>query len=392
MDVDTDKTLGGGTDVHKHEYDDKTNLTYVDYFNPQQGLDPVTSAGIGSAGIGTDEFIITIANADFSPGATLTIGNWQINVVEYQRLLHEAMAAWNGKDDLIDATGRKLSFTLADLTAGGGTLRTTMDSLAIVSGGLHPTNTGCVKASNYPEKGRWRNGALTIQLLRYDHFWDKDGYNQPLDRLVVQNPPDDMRKTVVIGGQIISLAEDLSDPLDGDTDDEYEVYGGMVAAGETEFLYESTLFWHYKGGGCYGSTNWEQDVMDAKGIVSEELFYEMVKAAGFTQVDALGDIIADLDALVQAFNALEASGCGAVSDKDGGCKKEYEALLELIDLSKKVVDENGDPIISTSTGSGLEGAGTTPVVIEGAITNTGVTSGPNFTTGRRTWIDILPAE
>ena len=132
--------------------------------------------------------------------------------------------------------------------------------------------------------------------------------------------------------------------------------------------------------------------MDAKGIVTDELFYEMVKAAGFTAVDALGDIIADLDALVQAFNALEASGCGDTSDKDGGCKTEYEALLELIDLSKKVVDENGDPIISSNTGSGLEGAGTTPVVIEGAITNTGVTSGPNFAIGRRTWIDILPSE
>jgi hypothetical protein len=385
MDVDTDKTLGGGTDVHKHEYDDKTNLTYVDYFNPQQGLDPVTSAGIG-----TDEFIITIANADMSPGATLTIGNWQINVVEYQRLLHKAMAAWNGKDDLKDATGRKLNFKLSDLTASGGTLRTTMDSLAIVSGGLHPTNTGCVKASNFPEKGRHRNGALTIQLIDFDHFQEGSAYNQPLDRLVVQNPPDDFRETVVVGGEIIHLTEDFSD--DGDTDDEYEKFGGMVAADDAEFFYESTLFWHYKGGGCYGTTNWEQDVMDAKGIVTDELFYEMVKAAGFTQVDALGDIIADLDALVQAFNALEASGCGAVSDKDGGCKKEYEALLELIDLSKKVVDENGDPIISTNTGSGLEGAGTTPVVIEGAITNTGVTSGPNFTTGRRTWIDILPAE
>ena len=40
--------------------------------------------------------------------------------------------------------------------------------------------------------------------------------------------------------------------------------------------------------------------------------------------------------------------------------------------------------------TGLEGAGTTPVVIEGAVTTGGVTSGPNFVTGRRTWIDILP--
>jgi hypothetical protein len=31
-----------------------------------------------------------------------------------------------------------------------------------------------------------------------------------------------------------------------------------------------------------------------------------------------------------------------------------------------------------------------PVIIEGGIAEGGLTSGPNFESGRRTWIDILP--
>jgi hypothetical protein len=394
MDVDTDKAQGGTTDVHVHEYDDKTSLTYVDYFNPQEGLNPVTSAGIE-----TDEFIILVANADFSPGATLTIGNWQINVVEYQRLLHKALASYNGTAGKLTYDGHRFNQTLASLQAGtpAGTLRTTFDSLSIISGGLHPSVTGCVRGSDHAAKGRHRNGALTIQLVKFDHFktGPYTGTANALDELTVQNPPDDFRKTVVVGGKIINLAEDLSDPLDGDSDDAgaplYEIYGGMVAKLGGGFFYESTVFWHYDGS-CYGTTTWEQDVQDARGTITEVLFLEKVAAAGFTTVDADGNTIADVAALFQAFNALEAQGCDLTTDKDGGCKTEYEALLELIDLSKRIVDENGDPIITTDTGTGLEGAGTTPVVIEGAITNTGVTSGPNFTTGRRTWIEILPAE
>jgi hypothetical protein len=41
---------------------------------------------------------------------------------------------------------------------------------------------------------------------------------------------------------------------------------------------------------------------------------------------------------------------------------------------------------TSDSGGGLSGD---PVIIEGGVSEGGVTSGPNFETGRRTWIDIL---
>jgi len=415
MDVDYDMVLDDltdtntfGTTAHKHEYDDDVNQTYVDYF-AMDGHGDGDAGGLASIGApdnlvpASAEFLILIANADMSPGANLIIGQWTVNVVDYQIMLHKALAGWNGNGDL-EYGGHKFNQTLATLQAGtpAGTLRTTFDSLAIVNGGLHPTITGCVKGDKDENavytvaNGRWRNGALTMQLVDFNHFKHSvDAYTageQPLDRLVVQNPAD-MHETLVMGGQIKYLSEDLSSPPDNDTLDEYEVYGGMVAASDSEFLYESTLFWHYDGSPCYGETGWADAVWTARGLVTEEFFNDLVKAEGFTAVDADGDTVADVAALFVAFNALEAQGCGDTADKDGGCKETYEALLELVELSKKVVDEDGNLVnIGFEDSTGLESAGTTPVVIEGAITNTGVTSGPNFTTGRRTWIDLLPSE
>jgi len=419
MDVDTDTNLsspyaedglGGKTIGHEHEYDDKVNRTYVDYFDidPEAGgkLKNVNDAGIA---IGTKQFIILIANADLSPGSELTIGHREINVVEYQRMIHKAMAGWNGNaNSLKDPGNNSLVFTLADLLAVdgdgvAGTLRSTFNSLAIINGGLHPTQTGCVNKDNalLSVNGRWRNGSLIIQLVDVTHFAPPYATGeQPLDRLTVQNPTDMYKSVVLASGDEVVLAEDLSDPLDGDSDDAtsplYEVYGGLVASGEDEFLYESTLFWHYDdkgvvsealgaGKACYGDPDWETDTAAARGELPLAFLNELLVAAGFVDDDGL----ADLPDLIAAFDALEASGCGTVSDKDGGCKDEYEALLELVELSLLVSDDDasGDGSLPST---GLEGAGTTPVVIEGAVTSGGVTSGPNFQSGRRTWIDILP--
>jgi hypothetical protein len=210
-----------------------------------------------------------------------------------------------------------------------------------------------------------------------------------------------MYKSVVLSsGDEVVLAEDLSDPLDGDSDDAgwplYEVYGGLTARGDTEFLYESTLFWHYNnkgevsealeaGSSCYGHADWETDTAAARGELPQVFFDDLLIAAGFVDADGL----ADLPALIAAFDALDANTCKDIDEKHGGCKKEYEALQQLVELSR-LVDDGDDSNDGSPPSTGLEGAGTTPVVIEGAVTSGGITSGPNFQSGRRTWIDILP--
>ena len=118
------------------------------------------------------------------------------------------------------------------------------------------------------------------------------------------------------------------------------------------------------------------------------MFDELLVAAGFVDEDGL----ADLPALIAAFDALDANTCKDIDEGSGGCKQRYEELEELVNWSK-LVDDGDDPLgDGEEQSTGLEGAGTTPVVIEGAVTSGGITSGPNFTSGRRTWIDILPEE
>jgi hypothetical protein len=399
IDVDYDTELGGDTDGHEHEYDDTYDRTYVDYFDIDSlAAGKLKSVDHADVGIGAnDQFVILIANADLSPGSELTIGTQKINVVEYQRMIHKALAAWDGVDTatLKDASFGSLVFKLPAIKPPGGTLRSTFDSLAIVNGGLHPTLTGCVNKDNgfLTVNGRWRNGSLVIQLVSVDAF-DTLGTASALDRVIVQSPTD-MYKSVIVGGEEIVLAEDLSDPADGDTDDLYEVYGGLLAATDADFLYESTLFWHFgdvtklvlgkDATACYGDEPaWSTAAALERNGIPLIFFNDLLIAAGFVDVDGL----ADLPALITAFNALLASGCDITKgSKDDGCKEDYTALLELVELSERVEgSDSSDDDIST----GLEGAGTTPVTIEGAVTTGGVTSGPNFQTGRRTWIDILP--
>ncbi|MCZ6668366.1 MAG: PilC/PilY family type IV pilus protein, partial [Gammaproteobacteria bacterium] len=390
--IDGDATLGGKTMGHVHEYDDKVDRTYVDYLD----IDPLGGGklfNVDEIGIDDDEdFIILVANADLSPGSELTIGSRKINVVEYQRSIHRALAQWDGNGELKDEDGNKLILDLDELQDDDGTLRSTFDSLAIINGGLHPTITGCVNKTSSITNGRWRNGALVIQLVKRSHFTSG---TPALDRVTVQNPTDMKKLVILADGSQVVLTEDTN--ADGDDDDatapDYEIFGGLIVTADAEFLYESTLFWHIGDlsklvlgyAPCYGDPLWEQGAHIERNGVPLIFFNDLLIAAGFVDVDGN----ADLDALLTAFDALEALGCKDISEKSGGCKKEYSALLKLVELSERIDDgdptnDGGDP------GTGLEGAGTTPVVIEGAVTTGGVTSGPNFSTGRRTWIDIMP--
>jgi len=388
MDVDTDSPglgdgLGGSTDGHQHRYDDLTDRTYVDYFDidPLAGgkLKNVTAVGLPA----NEEFIILIANADLSPGSNLTIGSKKINVVTYQRMIHKALASWDGVGPLLDDTGASLIYTTAKLQAAG-TLRSTFDSLAIIHGGLHPTQTGCVNKSSSLTNGRWRNGALIIQLIKRSHFV---AGIPPLDRVVVQNPTDLKSVVVLSDGTQVNLTEDLNGngTIEGGAPN-YEVYGGLRVRSNSEFLYESTLFWHFGDVSklilgtkpCYGDPGWAAAYkVETQGVTLAQ-FNQLLAAVG----------LADFDAL-QAELALLQS-CKDIKEKKGGCKDRYKSLSPLNHLGVLLSGSGGGGGGTGSPPTGIDGIGGTPVVIEGGISEGGVTSGPNFDVGRRTWIDITP--
>ena len=376
IDVDTDSPsiddgLGGKTDGHVHEYDDKYDLTYVDYFNiaAPDKLNNVTDVGIAMS----EEFIVLIANADLSPGGELTIKDKEYNVVKYQRMIHKKLAAWDGVGPLVDDEGVSLIYKIAWFQGSSIPLRSTFNSVAITSGGLHPTNTDCVNGAASITNGRWRNGALIFHLVKRSHFI---AGTPPLDRLTVQNPSDLRSPIVLSDGTQVELTEDLNgnSVIDPGTPD-YEVYGGLTVTSNAEFLYESTLFWHYPGGACYGEPSWLLDV--AAATFSLELYGEALEAAGF----------ADIDALIAELALLES--CKKIKEKDGGCKDRYKELNELYQIGLTInayIDAGGDG----SDPTGLGDISGSPVIIDGGIVEGGVTSGPNFDTGRRTWIDIMP--
>ena len=375
FDVDTDATLGGSTDAHTHEYDDEHNLTYIDYFDIKGDLQKVDD-------IITDdekEFVILIANADFSPGATIQIGNNKHNVVEYQKAIQNALIKWNGTGQgnmTLPNSEEKIIHTLESLKEDGGTLRMQFDSRAIIAGGLHPTETGCVKGNDYPESGRYRNGALILHLVDREHFRPGGGPKPDLRSLVDIQDPIDLPEVVYLPFRQVQMKEDLNDNgvIEAGSPN-YEVYGGMLASDNDEFLYESTVFWHYDGD-CYGQATWKQDLIDINDDMTEELFLEMLEEHG----------VADLTDLAQAIEELE--GCNKKAEKKGGCKEAYESLVALYEIGRLMNEENGgDP---EGPATGFENLTGEPVVIEGGVAEGGVTSGPNFDPGRRTWTDVLP--
>jgi hypothetical protein len=316
-----------------------------------------------------------IANADLSPGGELTIDDKEYNVVKYQRMIHKKLAAWDGVGPLVDDEGVSLIHKIANIKNSSVPLRSTFNSLAITSGGLHPTNTDCVNGSTSMTNGRWRNGALIFHLVKRSHFI---AGTPPLDRLTVQSPSDLKSLIVLSDGTQVVLTEDLNG--NGVIDPgapSYEVYGGLTVSSNAEFLYESTLFWHFPGKPCYGDSGWILAVAEA--THSLELYQEALEAAGF----------ADIDALIAELDLLEA--CKKKKDKDGGCKDRYKELSALYEIGLKInayIDSGGDG--SPPTEDGLGDISGSPVIIDGGIVEGGVTSGPNFDTGRRTWIDIMP--
>ena len=401
---------GGVTDTHKHEYDITHNRTYIDYFDidpiPEGKPIPVTDVIVDT----TREFIVTIANADWSPGGRLTIGDVEYNVVEYQVMLHKALANWKAHPsgvwrsvDLKDPKGNPLVHTLdsirADLDSDDnpGTLRTTFDATALIYGGLVPSKTSCVQgdAASYLASNRWRGNALVMHLVDAEYVRDMSAVadTQPLDRLRVQDISGGTfyERIILSDGTMIKLTGDSdNDGVEGDAP-EYEVYGGITAQDDASFLYESTAFWHWsdKDGNQLGECWSDSDVYrtayrDVTTRIAVGMFLDRL---------AQETVFDTFEQLVVALTDMETLACQNTATVDGGCKEEYDRLKALYEEGMLVFQLPFDSTLPGEEEGYVEGQNGSltgnPVIIEGGIAEGGLTSGPNFESGRRTWIDIL---
>ena len=201
--------LGDRLDGHHFAYDKVHGVNYVDYFDlePRRGefslmpslapyrvlpeLNRVTEVN----GLDDDQkFIVVLANADLSKGAELQIGCRTWPVYEYQEMITRQLLEGRAPEDLRDERhGGGLIFSLDEILKDSGhactqgrepTLRISMTDRVGKDGVLQGTLPGCVNnshhvngdlksnnthphiTSNNEGRGyRWRNAALTMQLL-----------------------------------------------------------------------------------------------------------------------------------------------------------------------------------------------------------------------------------
>jgi hypothetical protein len=402
IDVDTwsdGEIYGGYSTRHHHEYDKWTGRVIVDLFDlnikRSRGDVPPRRTVYGQveindtpvSGIAEDEeFVVLISNADFSAGSTFKIGEKTWNVADYQRQLHLALIAWDARVDGSvpkvqegQYIGQSLSFNWGDVSAeagGTGSISHNFDTTAIISGGLHPTQTACVRDSAFDTfnpstlAGRWRNGALTTQLVKTSHFSSASA----IDDVHVQQPDDLVRQLSTSTGGVYLFAND-------DNGDEYEM-GGIIAKTDVEHIWESALFWHFGklnqivngGKPCYGDDGWNT------AVILESIGNPFANA-----LEQLGDDLEGIDINNLEQEVADRSACSDKKASDSSsCKSLYKLLVNLIRLRPDY-----DTDIPPANGYDDQdlGVGT---VTPGAASNEGPTAGVGFNYGRASWIDVAP--
>jgi len=389
-----DGYAGGTDDGHQHEYDKAHGTVEVDYFNLEAyclqdsptltktnssiKLSRVTEAGIGNS----TQFFVIVANADLSPGSHINIGEQSWTVVEYQRLIQEKLDSWNKVPADFSAhmvvDGNSLLHTLNDIRAsitnGTGKLSNSFNDNAIIEGGLHPTQSGCVRDQLTITNNRWRNGALITQLIAVDAYTADP-------TTVMKQTPTDLPTTLTFQGVTTTLIDTVS-------------YGGMLAnnygslAGvgtdpnganyNKAFLYESTLFWHFgklydlqtgNGKPCYGDADYTTArTAELAGVTLEE--FELLRA---DTTNKLGSAYQDL------LDAIAAGDQATIDQAQADYDKIYNKLKDYI--------RDPGTVTTSSTSTTIVGA---PVTHTGtSITDTYIL-GPNSVLGRRNWTDFKP--
>jgi hypothetical protein len=399
------------------------------------------------------KFIVVLANGDLSPAGTLQIGCRTWNVAEYENMLTKQLEAGVLPADLKDTINERSSrgtlvFTLNEILSDGGTcpsdspsptLRVSFNFRAIIDAGIHPTRTQCVKGLhdyNYPvansdddieggaalvadpgatdpsmnshitevyfEEGsgyRWRNGALTMQLLAVNDD-DSPAYTlQPPTGNGYQYLPYNRWRgrfggtyakafeLTKVAGKAIMTATATNPPQGAD---------------QSGLLYESYVYWHYgdlyqllRTGGpvhapCYGEDYWKAAVnIEQRGLTlgeyndlitalsQDEIADYATKLLALENALASGDENAINQAILDLNNLLDSNSALAEYDHYREYAPGHVPEQHLLDIDKGLADGG-----NSSTGDG------TPAEVKETSLNVNPNLGPNFVAGRRTWIDL----
>ncbi|MFT4615209.1 MAG: hypothetical protein ACI9NT_002361, partial [Bacteroidia bacterium] len=445
----------GVVSKHEHQYDRHAGRVYVDFFDlnidagdedpPREDIEGQIELDDDS-GIPVDEkFIVLVINADFSPGAVLTIGKTDWHVWEYQRAIHIALKNWDasisGSVPSYDPDGPggadpiELAFTLAEIEADGGTLRYSFSNMAILQGGLHPTQPSCQTQSAYERPprafgtgtvvntldpdtmiGRWRNGALTTQLVKLTHFTAEPAANPAISRVLIQKPTD-LRDAVTVDGVAMASSIDFNGNGTIDTDigkeedeHEHEVIGGAIAASGDELLWESTLYWHFGAlydllegvRPCYEDDpdgHWAAATLLEQSNDPISATLERLDDGNTENLDFTNGLE---DAFAQVYQCINNEVGFSQSEIDAVVTRRYrlpgDPQHECIDLLRdlrKIADRveeytlQGEPGGDNGGGNGGDDGEADPIEITGDLENKGDTAGTGFEFGRKSWTDVV---
>ena len=137
----------GTSDRHQHEYDNKFDIRYIDFFNMLDREQTKITSRISP----TQEFLITVANAESSPGVLLEINGVTISGVDYQKKV-DAFIAGNA--------AALESFNLGTLN----NFKVKFTSDTISEAVLVPIYYKCPIVNKPSSTGQYRNGAFIVQL------------------------------------------------------------------------------------------------------------------------------------------------------------------------------------------------------------------------------------
>ncbi|WP_018234359.1 pilus assembly protein [Thioalkalivibrio thiocyanodenitrificans] len=423
---------GGRVDAHHHAYDKVQGVNYVDLLeieprrarpSLQVGVTPYTvqpelnrvDEVVGMSA--SQRFIVTLTNADLSRGTEIQIGCRVWDSFEYQQMLTEQLVRL-GRDpqDLVDEQGQSLVVSLDEILAEGPcanpTIRISITGRIGQEGVLHGTKAGCVNNThdyrNTPkttqdlysvdphvtvnDEGRgyrWRNGALTVQLLAVAGDGSAHYSLQPEQYLPVAR---NNRDEIGFGG-VYAHGFSVSQ-------------GRIVPAAPEQWnglLYELSLFWNVgdmhelqqqgQPMSCYGANNY-------KAQMTHEL-----RGINYGQYSALIAFDPSGEGVIAAYaDLLEQLNRATLNEDDAEVEQILQELADLFDRNQELGDYHRYRIYAPGvvpdhmlleidrrlTESGLVGEDGTPVTIEDLETDLLPALGPNFRPGRRSWIDLSP--
>ncbi len=435
--------IGNNVDGHVHGYDKLHNVKYVDFFElePRRGMwrldaaldgsgdaiaierelsrvTEVNAPGTGTVGFGNSQkFIVSLTNADLSQGVDLQIGCRTWNAAQYQAMItHQLVNLGRTPSQLQDTYhgNASLIFTIDDILNAdcgdtSGTLRLNVVDRVGKDGVLHATLPGCVNdTTNWdgePKSAgeiwhitpvqessgngfRWRNGALTAQLLKVNSddssAYTLQGSGQPTYKL---------RGDTIHGG---AYARGFVPTANGRNID------SLITGNQSGLLYELTMFWHhgdmfdFQQSGqppkCYGDSVYSANTaIDVRGINLGQ-YQSLIDDAGQALIEedyagalgalslalAAGDEEAVANALVNLGTLLQDAALMAYH------RLRFYApgvvpVQHLLEIDKRL-GEGGGSVADDQT----------PAEVEDITQDDNPIRGPNFVPGRRTWIDLVP--